>query len=439
MFPASAVHTVASQSIITGPIDKPLLAEALVQLFQRHVALRLSPIIQKGVVLDRQQEVRCPDRLLSLHDVSAEPDAWQSGLSLARALGQRSIPFNGDVTFRFDLIRISDTCHIWVGAYHHINMDAWANGILMRELAELYSALVAGRPPCWSEFVDYRMCIDGDQAHLDSDRWSKNAAFWGALHDRAPERLVECPPTFLRSVNGALSTRLVRRQLPSSLVERLRAFGAAAGVGLNQVFTLGILAVLGKQASVAELAFGMSVLNRRNALEKNTFGLFSLVVAPKIEVMPDDNVNALLAKLEKSTKAAMRHSRYALSELNRQLASQYGQSVPLFDVNISYERVDFGVLPFGQAEMGVPTVLLNGVERNPVELFIRDYGDQRQVEIDLEVSATLFDERNADALADRYVLLLERLLDCANEPLSGVSLLEDSERDWLVNGVNETA
>ncbi|MBT6609266.1 MAG: amino acid adenylation domain-containing protein, partial [Rhodospirillaceae bacterium] len=438
LFPGTAVHTVSAQSTITGPLDANRLERAIGWVWDRHEALRLTPFATADgaepilIAADR------PECLLALHDVCQEPAPAAAAEALAAELGRRAIPLDGGPTCRFDLIAFGAEQHIWVMSYHHINMDAWANGILVRDTAAAYSAFTRGEDPALADAPLFADAVEADRAFQETARFQKNCAYWKALYQTMPDRLVDAVPSILEGRPPA-NTTLCRLAIDGATMDRLRQVAQDRNTTPARLFIAGALILLHRQSGARDVVFGMPVLNRPTAKLKATFGLFSMTTAPRVEIDPTAGLDDLLAKLDASMRNAMRHHRFPLSNVNRELGLAAKQVLQLFDLNISYERVDFGELPFGDAVAAVPRVLLNNVERTPVEIFVRDYGDANRIEVDLDLSLGAYTEEEAQALSSRYLRVLEWLSCGGVGGFGAVPLVAPSERAWLLDEVNDRA
>ncbi len=191
LYPLSAMHTIGARTDIHGDFDAKVFERSLEWIWHRHDALRLAPIPGPEGDEPRQCEVSQPDSMLHQHDVSSESDPNAAADKLALELGRQSIPLDGGATFRFHLIRVAADRHVWVMCYHHINMDAWANGILVRDAAFAYRAFSAGRAPDLPVAPSYRDQADRDATFLAGARGSVNRAYWLKLHLEQPERIFE--------------------------------------------------------------------------------------------------------------------------------------------------------------------------------------------------------------------------------------------------------
>ncbi|MEJ2610992.1 MAG: condensation domain-containing protein, partial [Candidatus Thiodiazotropha sp.] len=436
LYPDSAVHTISARSFITGPLDHILFERALASIWERHLALRLTPLILETGNEPTQIELAHNESLLTLHDLTQERDRYGAAERLCLALGQRVIPLKGGPTCRFDLIRIEADCHIWVMSYHHINMDAWANGILMRDTAVAYSAYLRGETPEFNEAPPFTEAVEADLVLESSTRYKKSHDYWTQLYRTLPERFVEAVPGVLSGRSPAATT-LHRIDVDSSMIVALQRVARRLNTTSARLFIAAALILFHRLRDVSDLSFGMPVLNRKGARAKKTFGLFSLTTAPRVCIDSEAGIETLLARLDRAIRDAMRHHIYPLSCLHRELALTSTGVLQLFDLNISYEQVAFGELPFGVATAGVPQVLLNGVERTPVEIFVREYGDAERVEVDLDFSLGAFTQEEAGELTRHYETILHWLSKGGEGRLSMIPLISEKERAWLLDGVNE--
>ena len=438
VFPGTSVHTVGVCIAIDGPLHPAMFESAHRAVWHQHAALRLTPVARADGAEPVLVEAEAPARMVETHDLRRDADADAAAQALAERLGHRAIPLDGGPTFRFDLIRVAENRHLWVMCYHHINMDAWANGILVRDIASAYGALLADSAWTPDPAPDFRDVPAGDDAFAQSPRYEKNRAYWFDLYSGPPDRLVSGGGGVLGG-DGAPGTRLRRVSVPRATLDRLAETASAKGTTLARLFIAAALILLHVRSGARDVAFGMPVLNRPTARDKQTFGLFALSTAPRLRIEPEDDLDTVLAALDRAIRDALRHHRFPLSEVGRHLERASRRVLQLFDLNISYERVDYGTIRLGEATAAVPRVLLNGIARVPVEIFVREYGSAERVEVDLDLSEAVFDAEDADRFAAQFTRVLAHLASGAGGAVSCIPLVDDRERRWLLEEVNATA
>src|SRR4029079_12190366 len=86
---------------------------------------------------------------LPVVDLGDLPEAARTATAadLLAAEGARPFDLSRGPLLRGALLRLGPERHLLVLNLHHIVVDGWSLGILVREVGEIYGALVAGRRP----------------------------------------------------------------------------------------------------------------------------------------------------------------------------------------------------------------------------------------------------------------------------------------------------
>ncbi|GAA5051246.1 hypothetical protein HNP84_006497 [Thermocatellispora tengchongensis] len=157
---------------LRGPIDQEALATALTRIVERHHTLR----VRFRLVDDRLVQVLMPPEPvpLPLLDVADEEEA-----ALA-AFIDRPFDLENDPPLRAALLRLADDEAVLCVVLHHIVADAWSLNILLREMAECYTARWEGREPDLPElpiqFPDFA-AEDGRRDHSAAlEHWTRTLA-----------------------------------------------------------------------------------------------------------------------------------------------------------------------------------------------------------------------------------------------------------------------
>ena len=157
--PGQAAYNVPINYRLTGPLDVGALAAALSHVVARHETLRTVFEAADG---EPMQVVLPPAPVaLAVEDLRALPEAERERVLTERVREEGSRPFDlqtGPV-IRARLVRLADEEHALLVTLHHIAMDGWSFGILLRELSAAYAAFAAGKAPSLPElpiqYADY--------------------------------------------------------------------------------------------------------------------------------------------------------------------------------------------------------------------------------------------------------------------------------------------
>ncbi|MYT72496.1 non-ribosomal peptide synthetase, partial [Streptomyces sp. SID8367] len=121
-------------------------------------------------------------------DLSAEADPEQAARDALAVLVRQPFDLGRDLLFRLGAVKLSDTRHLLVIAYHHLISDGFgAGGLLSRRLAEVYTALVRGEPvPELEHPWDTASFAAEATDYLVSEKFTEDSAFWRDYLKDAP-------------------------------------------------------------------------------------------------------------------------------------------------------------------------------------------------------------------------------------------------------------
>ena len=131
-------HNIAGALRLEGTLSLDALRATFDAVIARHDALR-SNIREEG---GRPVPVVGPAAPLALRIVEAREwhDLYVEEIA-------RPFDLAADPLLRVTLVRLADREHVLLVTMHHVAADGWSIGVLMGEIAELYTAFVEGRPP----------------------------------------------------------------------------------------------------------------------------------------------------------------------------------------------------------------------------------------------------------------------------------------------------
>src|SRR5439155_12917059 len=130
---------------LSGGLDVSALESALNHVVARHEVLRTTFEERDGEVVQIIHAHRKHE--LPLVDLGDDRDPDETVLSLAAAEAERAFDLEKGPLLRASLLRLAPDEHVLLLTLHHIVIDDWSCGILMRELTEGYKAFVDGRMP----------------------------------------------------------------------------------------------------------------------------------------------------------------------------------------------------------------------------------------------------------------------------------------------------
>ncbi|WP_344040830.1 non-ribosomal peptide synthetase/type I polyketide synthase [Saccharothrix xinjiangensis] len=282
-----SVLTIAMRFALHGRLDVAALRRALTALVARHAALRTRLREVDGRL--RQEVLVASGVPLRVVEV-AEPEL--DGAVLAAADEAPDLTRAG--TFRATLFTASDRRSELLLAVHHSFSDGWSTTVLVRDLAELYRAEVAGRAPdlpdLTATYVDF---TEWEAAHLSDPATRAAVEEWADHVGSVGARPLLFPTDRPRS-GAPLGDGAVRAvTLPPGLAAGVDALAARRGTTTFAVLTAAFAALAHEVTGTPASASVCGVANRPEARFEDVVGVFTLsswVVVPVAGVATFDDL-----------------------------------------------------------------------------------------------------------------------------------------------------
>lgn len=433
-WPDSAHLNIGGGAYLVGTLHLGLFNDALRQLVAESDVLRLAPHDDASQTLLAQVEPR-----LDMVDMTAEPDPKEA----MRAWWQRRMqdPFvlDGTPPWRFTLLCASDQLHGLTIQFHHLIMDGWGTTQVMHRWSEIYNALVTGRQPGPTAALPYVQFIEESHDYRNSAAFERDASFWQAQLPSLPAPLIT---RRYDNANAELhqlpSSRLAVQRLPRASYAQLEQHAVSLGHSAFNFFLAALALYFARINNCTEVVIGVPTLNRGGRRYRATPGMFVGVLALKVEIGPDMTVSDLLASGAAALRGALRHPRYPLSELGRDLQLIRHGRDGVFDLLLSFERQDYDVA-FGEATLLDSRQLFSGAARYPLGVTVCEFHPDQDLELILDASSACFTAGEADLLGRRLWHLVQTMMLQPAARVQDVSLLPPEERWALLHGLDKDA
>ncbi|MFF9091399.1 amino acid adenylation domain-containing protein, partial [Streptomyces sp. NPDC014991] len=431
---------------LSGALDAAALRAALDDVVARHETLRTvfpdtgdTPV---QVVLD-------PDEAAVELRTHRTDEAGLTG-ALADAAAYR-FDLTAEPPLRADLFVLGQDEHVLLLVIHHIAGDGWSNVPFARDLSAAYSARGAGRAPEWAPlpvtYGDYTLWqhdLLGSEDDPDS-LISAQVAYWThALRD-LPEQL-ELPADRPRPAVSAHRGGRVPFTLEPELHARLAGLARERGATLFMVVQAGLAALLSRVGAGTDIPLGSAVAGRTDEALDDLVGFFVNTLVLRLDTSGDPAFTTLLDRTRDTALAAYAHQDVPFEHLVELLNPvRSAARHPLFQVMLTLQNN-------ADPEFTMPGLRVTpDVAELPAAKFDllfsltdRYWADGRPDRVDgvLEYSADLFDHGTAEALAARFVRLLDAVAAAPDRPIGAVDLTDAAERERVLvtwNGAPLTA
>jgi non-ribosomal peptide synthetase component F len=428
LHPDLPLYNVGGYVQINGTLDHTVFEQAINRLIQRHDALRTVLVSESPDAVPQQAVLQELSVTVPYYDCSNDDHPHETAFAWMQQQFIQSFELYEQPLFFFALLKVSEECYYWFKQYHHLIVDGWSGSLLTQSLAEIYTQLVQGQPITLAT-PSYFSFVQNDRAYLESARYETDLQYWLDKYQTLPEPLWS-PRYFSQFLDQTPPSGHRVLSLSRPFYNQLQALATHCQATTFHLLLGAFYIYLTRTTQTAELVVGLPFLNRSNATFKQTVGLFTGVSAARFSFGTELSFNRLLQAIGRELKSNYRCQRLPLSELNRALELHKWGRRQLFDFSLSYEQHDYDTC-FGTANTRHTTNLLHGYEQTPLMVYVREFHDDEDVDIDFVYNLAYFDATEIEQMQSRLRLILEYVLTHAEETICTVPLLTDAERQQL--------
>ncbi|MDI6104006.1 amino acid adenylation domain-containing protein [Actinoplanes sp. NEAU-A12] len=422
--PGSLLHTLGEYLDISGPVRADLFEQALRRTVSEAECLT-ARFVETADGEVRQHIGEAGDWDLPVHDFSGEADPLGSAVEWMRAGLARPFDLTAGPLFRYALIRLAADRWLWSYSYHHLVIDGSGMSMIVRRVAEVYTALAEGTQVPDSTFGRLSDLVDRDREYATSERREQDRRFWADYLRDCPEPV---SPALRQPTEPAA---LIRRSgvLDAAAVRRLDAAAAAYGTRWPLVVTAAWAGYLHRMTGADEVVVGLAAAARPDPLDRATPAMVSNLLPLRVPIDRAAGVGGLIRQVATEARTVLRHQRYRVEDMRRdRLSARTRLAGPLANiVSFDYD-VRFGDSP------AVASNLTLGLHED-LAMLVHDRRDGNGYRVDLDANPDLYAPGELAGHRSRFLSFLSRLVDADPDTLVADLILptaddEQARRHW---------
>ncbi|NLV35996.1 MAG: amino acid adenylation domain-containing protein [Clostridiaceae bacterium] len=429
LYPGTSIGTIAATLKLQGDIDYLLLEKAVNLLVEKNDAIRLR-FTQKDNE-PYQYVSNYKYKKLQFFDFSQSSSeelfAWD------KARSEEPFDLIDSDLFHFDLIKISDNVGGFFVKMHHLISDAWSMSIVGNNIVEYYSKLKNGELIDPSKKPSYLDFILRENDYFESGRFKSDNDFWTKRLSAFKEVTTLKPRTSLSLDSKA---RRKTHVLPKKLTDKLRKYCSENKVSEYALFFAALSMYINRVSGKEDLTIGTTLLNRTNAKEKATFGMFvSTAVPVRVDIHDDWNLKTFAESISREILSVLRHQKYPYNLLLKQIREQ-SNADNIFDIVLTYQNSKFmndSYEPFTTrwhfSGHQIESLIINVNDRDNDDKFIIDY----------DYLLSMFNPTEIDFIHHHILSILWHGLDNPYKPISKLEMISELEKHKLLKDFNDTA
>jgi amino acid adenylation domain-containing protein/FkbM family methyltransferase len=336
---------------------------------------------------------------------------------------------------RVRLLGLSETEHVVLFTAHHIVTDGWSLGVLVKEVATLYSAYLEDLPSPLPELaIQYADFAHWQREWLQGEVLEEQLSYWRERLAGAPA-LLELPTDRARPAVQSFRGAHYSFSVPAELTGELQQLSRREGVTLFMTLLAAFQTLLWRYSGEQDIVVGADVANRNRQETEGLIGFFVNMLVLRTRVAGEESFAELLRQVREVCLGGYAHQDVPFEKLVEELQPERSMShTPLFQVVFVLQNAPVG-------ELELPGLQLSSVEvDHPIakfDLTLLMEEREGQLGATLEYNTDLFDVETIERMSRHLLTLLQAVVALNPQPrLSDLPLLTEGERGQLLSQWN---
>ncbi len=412
-----------------GPFNVDAFRSAVHQALQRH------PILLASIAADgRSQQIKSGVTVdVPLFDLSAHAGQAREQ-ELARLIDQETHqPFelSAGPLLRVKIVRLSNDRHVVIWTAHHIVCDGWSGGLLISELARIYTASIQGVSPDLEtpeSFREYALESQVPGSVNDS------IAYWRQKFLTLPSPL-DLPADRVRPPVRTARAATTKRLLDRSLHQSLKRIAAKQRTTMVALLMAGLRTFLYRLSGQTDLVIGIMTAGQAVTGKTCLVGHCVNLLPIRSQLDPAKSFQQDLMTVKRDLLDAFDHQHCTIGSILQHLkVPRSTDRPPLVEVTFNVEK-DAAEVNFQGLDCEI--------DRNPkralhFDMFLNLVEGSRGILVECDFNTDLFDAATIDRWLGHYETLLRSVAENPTQSVSGMPLLTSAEANTITVEWNET-
>jgi amino acid adenylation domain-containing protein len=431
--PGTPIYNLFNFVEVSGPLAVPVLQRSMDEVVRRHEALRTVFTDEGGRAM--QRILPAASFPMPVVDLAALPATVRRPemARLEAAEHGRSFDLSRGPLLRMTLLSAGPNEHAVLFTMHHILSDGWSWVVLVREIAALYEAFVAGRPsPLPPLAIQYSDFAAWQREWLQGETLEAHVEYWRRQLGAAPPPLhlpTDRPRSALHGFLGGSLSRL----LPVPLSADLKALADREGATLFMLLLAAFETLLYRYTGEEDLLVGVPIANRNHREIEGLIGFFLNTLVFRTELSGGLSFRDLLGRVRQAASGAYAHQDLPLESVLQAVHGDRHAGAPPFSVmfqvqNLPEPRLEFAGITLEASR----TDLGNELATDIFDLCLVMEPGERGIEATAIYNARLFESATIERLLAQLETLLAGIARQPEAALDDLPLASPEEREEVL-------
>ncbi|AOT10639.1 non-ribosomal peptide synthetase [Pseudoalteromonas luteoviolacea] len=422
---------------LKGQLDVEALSTSLLTIVERHQVLRTG--YRRNSLGEAEIFLHpVPNSVIECIDLTHLPLAERE-IELERHSKQScQSPFNltDDLMLRACLIQLTEDEYVLLVTMHHIASDGWSQGVMVKELAQLYAAYSEQKPNPLPELpIQYYDYAHWQNTWLSGDRLEGQIDYWRQRLDGIPT-VHNLPLDFARNKAVGGASAYYQHQLSPSLLAGLTKLAAANDATLFMLLNSVFACLLSRHSGETDIVVGTAVANRDQVEVSDLVGFFVNTLVLRTELHDDPSFHDLLARSREDLLNAYQNQQVSFDHLVEELNPKRSLNhSPLFQVMLVLQNNEEISLDLADLQLSLASENIANAKYD-ITLSVNEGSDG--LTLYWEFAADLFTETTIARMSGHFERLLEAVVNDPSCQVSKLPMITETEQELIVNDWNNT-
>jgi len=417
---------------LKGELNLAALQHALSTIVNRHEVLRTIFLEEDGEAYQLVKEKSNWE--LPLTD-GASYNSKQGGLQpLIQQLINLPFDLSKDNMLRANLVVLNDQENVLVVTLHHIASDGWSRSVLVKEVAELYSAFEENREPVLAalpvQYADFaiwqRNFLQGATLDKKLDYWHKK------LHGVEPLQMpVDFPRPAIQTTRGGSKGFAFDKATSAALQQLSQQQGSTLFMTLQAALNVLLVRYSGQK----DFCTGTGIAGRQQQEIEGLIGFFVNTLALRTIINTEDRFTDLLQQVRKTTLEAYENQDVPFEKVVDTVVSKRDRSRnPIFQVMFVLQNTpEVPNLALGKLQLARERYQHTTAQFD-LSFSITEYANG--LDGSLEYNADLYTPQTIDRLITHFKQLVISIVQAPQQKISALTIMSKEEEQQVLVDFN---
>ncbi|WP_312653312.1 non-ribosomal peptide synthetase [Aminipila sp.] len=419
---------------INGDLDLSLFEKSFNQLIKRYDALRTIILYEK---IKEPVQVVLKERSAKIYytDISdmeeQQKEIWFERFKKKDM--EKGFNLSEDMLIRISVIKIEQEKYGVVWSSHHIMMDGWCLGIIIKDFFTIYHNLKYDKniilPPVYS-YSNYINWLLNQNKEEGITYWKKYLESY-----KAPTGI----PTFKAIREGALYERAeMSFSFDEELTKKIEYYARKLQVTVSTVLQAAWAVLLQRYNDTDDVVFGNVVAGRPSEISgiESMVGLFINTVPIRVKWENGESFDDMVIKIQKSSLESKMYEYLSLTEI---------QATTELKNNLFNNIMIFENYPMEESVENICAYLQMGFNVSNIKVFEQtNYNFNiaiipgKEMTVKLNYNAKMYDKFFLGKMESHFIMVIEQVMSNPQIEVQQIDIISEKEKRQIIDEFNNT-